>query len=338
MGQILSIRNAPWAIRAPYLATYDFIYHRTKATYALLHGNAHRQQPRTLDSLPNELLLHIFSFLELKSYLISRAVCKKWQMLLPHAEVHPIRRRMLKLFEHMLQAPKFLETRPWILDNLRHFDRQAYIEGLLDQYPAIPEEYRLWILEWPEKMVVFGIWPGLPLVRFDGDTIHMHHGVSWLGYSKPLLLALVYSKGAPAIQDNLMPALLVWRTSEHTHWLLFDKDEPGLFGRVLIITYPELPSYYPTLEMYDRDDIPFFVEDFPDWISYLEYRLHTGIATRPSTFRGRSQLVLPVEHPVSYRLSTFLPQVLPSPPWADRQAAGFLADMERQLLRIGGGG
>ncbi|KAF9554134.1 hypothetical protein CPC08DRAFT_785135 [Agrocybe pediades] len=63
-----------------------------------------------LDPLPNELLLHIFSFLEIKPYLISRAVCKKWQMLLPHADVHPIRRRMLQLFHHMLQSPDFLNT------------------------------------------------------------------------------------------------------------------------------------------------------------------------------------------------------------------------------------
>ncbi|KAF4611668.1 hypothetical protein D9613_003688 [Agrocybe pediades] len=331
MGQILSIRNAPWAIRAPYLATYDFIYHRTKATYALLHGNAHRQQPRTLDSLPNELLLHIFSFLELKSYLISRAVCKKWQMLLPHAEVHPIRRRMLKLFEHMLQAPKFLETRPWILDNLRHFDRQAYIEGLLDQYPAIPEEYRLWILEWPEKMVVYALWPGLPLVLFNKDTIQMGQGVNWMAYPSPLLLTLAYNKGSLDTKENLTPALLAWRTSERTHWLLFDKDEPDLFGRVLIITYPELPVLYPTLEMYDRDDVPFYVEDFPDWITYLEHRWDRGLSNRPPTRNPFTEPIVPVDFPVQYQFSALVAKVLPSPPWVDRQAPTFLADIKNLL-------
>ncbi|KAF4611674.1 hypothetical protein D9613_003686 [Agrocybe pediades] len=290
-----------------------------------------------LNELPTELILSIFSFLELKPYITSHAVCKLWQRLLPHAEIHPIRRRMLQLYHHMLQAPKFLETRPWLLENLQPFDRQAYIEGLLDQYSDIPEEFQLWVLEWPEKMAVLGIWPGLPLVRFNASTTQTYEGVNWMAYINPLLLALVYNKGSPDIKDNLTPALLIWKTSEHSHWLLFDQDVPELFGRVLLTTYPESPAFYPTLEMYGDDDMPFFVEDFPDWISYLKHRWDAGLKTCPPSY-AYANLTDRIKFPVSYQFSSFNGQVLPSPPWTDRQRSGFLEDIRRLLLRLNGGG
>ncbi|KAF9560320.1 hypothetical protein CPC08DRAFT_723367 [Agrocybe pediades] len=180
-------------------------------------------------------------------------------------------------------------------------------------------------------MAVFGIWPGLPLVRFNRKTIQTRRGVNWMAYTKPLLLALAYKKGSADIRDNFTPALLVWRTSEHTHWLLFDKDEPELqFGRVLIITYPELPAYYPTLEMYDRDDVPFFIEDFPDWITYLQHRWDTAL-TRPPPLYASSVLVVHLDLPVNYVFSGFNPQVLLSMSWTDHQASRFLDDVASLL-------
>ncbi|KAF9560321.1 hypothetical protein CPC08DRAFT_708123 [Agrocybe pediades] len=258
-----------------------------------------------LNELPTELILSIFSFLEIKPYSFPMP-------LLPHAEMHPIRRRMLQLYHDMLQAPKFLETRPWLLENLQPFDRQAYVDGLLDQYSDIPEEFRLWILEWPEKMAVLGIWPGLPLVRFNASTTQTYEGVNWMAYINPLLLALV-------------------------HWLLFDQDVPELFGRVLLTTYPESPAFYPTLEMYGDDDMPFFVEDFPDWISYLKHRWDAGLKTCPPSY-AYANLTDRIQFPVSYQFSSFSEQVLPSPPWTDCQRSGFLEDIRMLLLRLNGGG
>ncbi|KAF9540153.1 hypothetical protein CPC08DRAFT_717341 [Agrocybe pediades] len=182
--------------------SYSSLHRQLKATHILLRGSSRRQQRLSLDSLPNELLIHIFSFLELKPYLISRGICKKWQVLLLLADLHPIRWRMLDLYHRMLQAPEFIDTRPWILENLRPFDRQAYIDGLLAQHSAIPEEFRLWILEWPAKMAIFGIWPGLPMARFPHRTVRMPSGVNWMAYDTPLLQALVYDKGSLDPKEN----------------------------------------------------------------------------------------------------------------------------------------
>ncbi|KAF9560324.1 hypothetical protein CPC08DRAFT_708137 [Agrocybe pediades] len=327
MEQTLCIKNAPWVSGAPNLAAYGFLYQRSKTTYIHLRNNSHRPQPGMLDSLPNELLLHIFSFLELKPYLISRAVCNKWQRLLPHAEVHPIRGRMLQLFHHMLQAPDFLETRPWVLENLQSFDRQAYIDELLMQYPAIPEEFRLWILEWPAKMAPSGEWPGLPMVKFNGWTYGMCNGVDWLAYTTPLLLALVYNKGSPDIQENLTPALLVWRGFEHSRWLLFDKDEPELFGRVLYIDYPDSPAFYPTKKDHLNYEVdPFEIETAPDWIAYVKDCWDIGVLNRPDRIMG------PVEErrisrPVGYKFSALYSDKFPSAPWVQRHDPKFHSDI-----------
>ncbi|KAF4612028.1 hypothetical protein D9613_003675 [Agrocybe pediades] len=332
MRQTLSIQNMSLDLQT----SYSSLHRQLKATHILLRGSSRRQQRLSLDSLPNELLIHIFSFLELKPYLISRGVCKKWQVLLPLADLHPIRWRMLDLYHRMLQAPEFVETRPWILENLRPFDRQAYIDGLLAQHStAIPEEFRLWILEWPAKMAIFGIWPGLPMVRFPHRTVRMPSGVNWMAYDTPLLQALVYDKGSLDPKENLTPALLVWRTSEYTRWLLFDEEEPELFGRVLEIAFPDCPSFYPTKsELLNYDYDPFEIHDYDDWIVFLEDQWERCLLTTakvPDT-TITNQEVTAVDLPLSYTFGHLLPTNFPSPPWIDRHAPRFLQDIAEYTL------
>ncbi|KAJ6470223.1 hypothetical protein C8R47DRAFT_760191 [Mycena vitilis] len=40
--------------------------------------------------------------------------------------------------------------------------RQTYIDALLDQHNEVPDEFRLWILEWPKRAAINCLWPGLP--------------------------------------------------------------------------------------------------------------------------------------------------------------------------------
>ncbi|PPQ92219.1 hypothetical protein CVT25_008991 [Psilocybe cyanescens] len=111
----------------------------------------------TLQSLPVEILLHMFLFLELKPYIISHGVCKDWQGLLPLVKLHPIRRRLLALYHQIINTPHFERSLTWSLENLEPFDRQAYIDSLLSQYPAIPEEFPLliWRTESKTDWLVF---------------------------------------------------------------------------------------------------------------------------------------------------------------------------------------
>ncbi|KAF9559416.1 hypothetical protein CPC08DRAFT_594199, partial [Agrocybe pediades] len=175
---------------------------------------------------PNELVLDIFSFLELKPFIISHGVCKGWKQLLPLADIHPIRRRLFNLFHHMLQHPHFLETRLWTLKTLHPFDRKAYIDALLSQYPAVPEEFCLWIIEWPDRMVPFGVWPGSPFTFHRASTLEEDYGVNWLAYlpdGSPSLLKVLHRYPSGSHEDHWIPALLFWKLQHRASWLIFEK-------------------------------------------------------------------------------------------------------------------
>ncbi|KAF4616401.1 hypothetical protein D9613_008862 [Agrocybe pediades] len=198
----------------------------------------------TFQDLPNELALAIFSLLELKSYIVLHGVCKKWKQLLPSADIHPIRRRMFNLFHHMLQHPRFPETRPWTLKNLRtSFNRKAYIDALLSKYRAVPEEFRLWILEWPARMVSFGMWPGLPVTFHKENTLDKAYGMNWIAWRTeddlPGYYEVLYRH--PSREDRWLPALQFWQMDYGGSWLIFGKDDPDLFGRVALLKV-RLPS------------------------------------------------------------------------------------------------
>ncbi|KAF9560326.1 hypothetical protein CPC08DRAFT_477035 [Agrocybe pediades] len=112
-----------------------------------------------------------------------------------------------------------------------------YIDGLLSQHTYIPEDFRMWILEWPARMAISCLWPGIPLVRSTHNKDDQPHGVIWLPYKResPELLALLFKRRTP--HARFIPALLLWRDDFRTMWLVFEKDDeqPDLFGSVLIL-------------------------------------------------------------------------------------------------------
>ncbi|KAF9560349.1 hypothetical protein CPC08DRAFT_818308 [Agrocybe pediades] len=69
-----------------------------------------------------ETILHIFSFLELKPYIIAHGVCKEWQRLLPLAKMHPIRKRLLDLYCLIVGTPNLVQSSPWVVEDVQPFD------------------------------------------------------------------------------------------------------------------------------------------------------------------------------------------------------------------------
>ena len=133
------------------------------------------------------------------------------------------------------------------MDNLKPFDRQAYIATLNEQCTTpeaeIPEDFRMYILEWPARMAIGCMWPGLPFIESRTRNIQRQYGVNYLGYP-PQLSALVFKHQLP--EACFIPGLLIWRTPESTDWLLFDKthDQPksSIHGLVFSINlYPNPP-------------------------------------------------------------------------------------------------
>jgi hypothetical protein len=115
-----------------------------------------------ISDFPNELWLDLFSFLPLKSLISARGVNRNWRHLVPLANLHPVRRELLVIYDSIITTPDFLDTRQMIRDNLHHFDREAYVSSLEEKNDVrLPEEFRMWVLEWPARAVFQYLWPGL---------------------------------------------------------------------------------------------------------------------------------------------------------------------------------
>ncbi|KAJ7619605.1 hypothetical protein FB45DRAFT_1062968 [Roridomyces roridus] len=86
--------------------------------------------------------LQVFPHLPLKGLIAAQGVCPRW-----------------KEFIAILNNPLFrdLDSRPWLWENLRPFNRQAYLDHILAQHNYIPEDFRLWILEWPNKATTWSL-------------------------------------------------------------------------------------------------------------------------------------------------------------------------------------
>uniref|UniRef100_A0A8H7Y8S6 F-box domain-containing protein n=1 Tax=Psilocybe cubensis TaxID=181762 RepID=A0A8H7Y8S6_PSICU len=289
----------------------------------------------TIQSLPVELIFDIFTYFKLKTYIIAHGVCKEWRRLLPLAPINPVRRRLFQLYQNMINTPDFIKTRVWIVDNLAPFDRQAYIDALLSQYPAIPEEFRIWILEWPARAVIACMWPGLPFSVCYSVGPQRRYGVNWLGYKKhsPKLLAPIYCHGSRT--SKFSPALLIWRATYITEYLSFDESEPALFGRVVVKDYMEHQS--PALIFHHRgaiymsgdkktapsnnDENSYTLSgSFPDWICYLEYQW--AITVEQIHYVGSSQIdtgFLIEEDRVMTCFNQDIMNTRPTMEWTERQ-------------------
>lgn len=115
----------------------------------------------TISTIP-ELLLEIFRWLPLKSLIAAQGVNCQWRHLVPLADILPTRRALFDLYINFLASPVFLPTRTTILSDMRPFDRDAFVASLRDGNYSLPDEFLVWLLEWPNKAVIGCIWPGLP--------------------------------------------------------------------------------------------------------------------------------------------------------------------------------
>ena len=111
-----------------------------------------------VNDLPNEVLLLFFAPSNLKTLIALRGVSTRWRHLISVAHIHPARRGLLEFYLRVINSPVFLPTRPHILQWLQNFNRQAFINSLP---VSTPEDFKIWILEWPARAAIGWIWPGL---------------------------------------------------------------------------------------------------------------------------------------------------------------------------------
>ncbi|KAJ8456746.1 hypothetical protein ONZ45_g18592 [Pleurotus djamor] len=198
----------------------------------------------TLTALPNELLLAVFREFHLTTLITGRAVCRKWHDLLLLADIHPIRRTLLPLYNQIIQELWFLDSRPWVLENLVPFDRKSFVDALLAQHNYLPEEFRIWVLEWPAKAVFYGFWPGLP--AFANYLAGTGNSARWMGVwnlldpSKPTIRTINairsdvdpnfdHDPAVDMVQTDFiqpLPGLPVFmRGDGQTTWLMLDEGK-----------------------------------------------------------------------------------------------------------------
>lgn len=147
-----------------------------------------------LMDLPDEVHLAIQSHMPISTLLTARAVCRLWKSLIPGSHIPPARLRLLNLYLHLIQLPVFHATRKDTLQRLQPFDRERALRLISKGGIELPEEFRLWILEWPERAAFAGIWPGLgglkelPCSDEALSPIEPTRGTSLLSASGPYIL------------------------------------------------------------------------------------------------------------------------------------------------------
>ncbi|KAJ7932780.1 hypothetical protein B0H13DRAFT_2307440 [Mycena leptocephala] len=200
-----------------------------------------------VDDMPTELLLELIPYFCLKSLIAGRLVCQLWRSLIPGdhiklatplADIDPARLRLLQLYDRLCKSD-VVNERAWTLENLKPFDRQAYLDALLDQHDDLPEEFRLWILEWPARAAINCYWPGLPdtycsrvlpLNMADPTTLwHELRGPREWGVDPTWVAVTGTTSDGPLPDDDVspddwldVPALLVHHDGCTKTWLVLD--------------------------------------------------------------------------------------------------------------------
>ncbi|KAJ7100027.1 hypothetical protein B0H15DRAFT_818411 [Mycena belliarum] len=221
-----------------------------------------------LNDFSNEILLQIFPKLPLKSLIAAHGVNKLWRHLASIADISPARRGLLDLYFKIIESPIFEQTRSWLLDNLTPFDREAYIDALLAQHDYLPDDFRIWILEWPAKAVIGCHWPGLPAKYFSNHRIaglEAFEGCNFLGCIPPVVHTVVFEQigRSEEVVAVKVPALLAWEDGQGKTWIVL-RGKPVCSHAIYHLSNATYDGF---AEYGDPDQFPDLDEDEEeDWV------------------------------------------------------------------------
>jgi hypothetical protein len=145
----------------------------------------------SLETLSTELKQLILGFLDLVSLINIRNTNRALRdivndTLTQSGVIRPARAKLLQLYLQLHLYPSFRASRRLIGPHIKRFSRSQYLEQLQSQISAhspkarIPEEFALWVTEWPENAVIGWAWPALD-PDFDsatgkrGETTRLRH-------------------------------------------------------------------------------------------------------------------------------------------------------------------
>ncbi|KAF9634840.1 putative f-box domain cyclin-like protein [Lasiodiplodia theobromae] len=148
----------------------------------------------SLEALPPELKMKIASHLQLRDLILLRSTSKRWQTVINNnlSFIRRARRDLLRLWDDTVRSPYFLPTRRLVSVNQYDFDRRQYLAKISCGLP-LPEEFELWVLEWPAKAVIGWTWPGLEIEvvtdGYGGKDLILPEDQYWKLYGHNLLAA-----------------------------------------------------------------------------------------------------------------------------------------------------
>lgn len=196
-----------------------------------------------ISSFPSELLLAFFERFPLQTLIAARCVSKEWRELVSTTLIHPARRALLDLFLEIILDERYSRDRKILASDAEStsagnphadttFDRELYIEQIRDQHEYLPVEFLVWILEWPEEVVIGRLSPCLPSTPRPTDDEWMtsdkktlnYWGANMLGVNPPVVYAVPFLTDIPNFPSGPLPVLQIWRISSNDKSLLVLAD------------------------------------------------------------------------------------------------------------------
>lgn len=194
--------------------------------------------------LPNEVLMEIFTWFPLRSLIVAQGVDQRWRQLAPLVHIMPARRSLLNLYLKAISTPQVLDVVHEMKHHIRIFDRWGYLASLeaRNQGAELPEEFRVWILEWPSPVLGW-TWPGLNVQTLDAAHIMSTHGLNRLSHLYPIIEDVtIYENIRDAegrhlrCEKALVRALEVYKRHFWSEWLVVGGNQTRLQGTVQAIT------------------------------------------------------------------------------------------------------
>jgi hypothetical protein len=204
-----------------------------------------------IDDVPDEILEEIFARMTLKSLICTRCVCHRLRDVSLLSSVDSTRSALYELYLTATLSPAMQAAKDYIEARLIRFDRETYLASLYAQHPYVPEEFQMWLLEWPAGVAIGFVWPGLPKGSFEdyGDK----HLRSWnyLSVHPPQLYAIEFYTEP---EDPYIAAMLPIQTensSTFATYLVLD-DRPSL-DCLLVLSGMGDDSVFPLSKQFDDE-------------------------------------------------------------------------------------
>lgn len=167
----------------------------------------------TVLDLPPEIFANVLSHLDLVSLIRIRCVNWTWRHI-PLNELDPIRLALYQLYLAAISGSGLQRAKTWIEEHLEPFDRAAHLSQIRWQLGdlSMPEEFRVWLCEWPAKAAIAFMWPGLPGSHKEEYGLLRRTGFNYLATFPPQLYECLIELG-PLPGDIDLPI-------QHTHPIL----------------------------------------------------------------------------------------------------------------------